>query len=158
MARANAAIEDVRAIAWRDLARSITQPLNDSDGRARSGLRALASLPHSLFSLILFLALLAIAAVTPSAIRAFQRRSRLRRANSIFAPRFWRCASTRRSPPTPDQSPADLLRNRSRWRAPELQAGDVMLADADGRILASEPPARRALAPRLTRDSARPRR
>ena len=63
MARANATVEDARAIAWSELAKSITQPLNDS-----SDARALALEPWLRYLVpvfaLLFLGFLAIAAVT----------------------------------------------------------------------------------------------
>ena len=66
MARANAAVGDVRAIAWRDLARSITQPLNEG-ARVRS--QAIEPWLRYIVPVValLFLALLALAAPSRSA-------------------------------------------------------------------------------------------
>jgi two-component system, cell cycle sensor histidine kinase PleC len=137
MARANAAIEDVRAVAWRDLAKSITQPLNDSAGG-----RALAFEPWLRYLIpsiaLLFLVLLALAAVghirseRHRAIEAAAREVDLRASvlamslNQTFAA-------------DPSQAPADLLR-KVLEASPELQAGNVTLADADGLIVANDPP------------------
>ncbi|WP_158814165.1 PAS domain-containing sensor histidine kinase [Methylocapsa sp. S129] len=138
MARANATMEDVRAVAWRDLARSITQPLNDN-----TGARSQAFEPWLRYLIpaiaLLFLALLALAAVSHirserhRAIDAAEREVDLRASvlamglNQTFAA-------------DPSQTPGDLL-HKVLGASPDLQAVDVTLADSDGHILASEPPA-----------------
>jgi two-component system cell cycle sensor histidine kinase PleC len=138
MARANAATEDLRAVAWRDLAKSITQPLNDNVG-ARSlplepWLRYL--IPSVAF---LFLALLAIAAVghlrseRHRAIDDAAREIELRAA--VLAMRIDQALAA-----APGQTPGELLRGVLA-ASPELNAGEVMLADSEGQILASEPAA-----------------
>jgi two-component system, cell cycle sensor histidine kinase PleC len=138
MARANAAVEDVRAVAWRELARSITQPLNDSPaGRSWSFEPWLRYLIPSVA--LLFLVLLALAAVSHirserhRAIAAAAREVDLRA--SVLAMSLNQALSTE-----PNQTPVDLL-HKVLAAGPELQAGEVTLADADGQILASEPPA-----------------
>jgi two-component system cell cycle sensor histidine kinase PleC len=143
MARANAALEDVRAVAWRDLARSITQPLNDSAGaRAWPFESWLRYLIPSIA--LLFLVLLALAAVghirseRHRAIEAAAREVDLRA--SVIAMGINQALAAE-----PNRTPAELLREVL-GASPELQAGDVMLADMDGRILATEPPAGDAIA------------
>jgi two-component system cell cycle sensor histidine kinase PleC len=138
MARANAAAEDVRAVAWRDLAKSITQPLNDS-----AGARSLSFEPWLRYLIpaiaLLFLVLLALAAVSHirserhRAIDAAAREVDLRA--SVLAMSLNQALSAE-----PNQTPVDLL-HKVLDAGPELQVGEVTLADADGQILASEPPA-----------------
>jgi two-component system cell cycle sensor histidine kinase PleC len=138
MARANAAVEDVRAVAWRDLAKSITQPLNDS-----AGARSLSFEPWLRYLIpsiaLLFLALLALAAVSHirserhRAIDAAAREVDLRA--SVLAMSLDQALAAE-----PNQTPVDLL-HKVLGASPDLQAGDVTLADIDGQILASEPPA-----------------
>jgi two-component system, cell cycle sensor histidine kinase PleC len=136
MARANAAVGDVRAIAWRDLAKSITQPLN-----AGAPARPLAFEPWLRYIVpafaLLFLALLALAAIShirserQRAVEAAVREVDLRASalamalNQAFAV-------------APDQSPAGLLREVLQAN-PELRVGEVMIADGNGRVLAGEP-------------------
>jgi two-component system cell cycle sensor histidine kinase PleC len=136
MARANAAMGDVRAVAWRDLAKSITQPL--SDGTAA---RSAAFEPWLRYLIpavaLLFLALLAIAAVSHihserhRAIEAAAREVDLRA--SVLAMELNQALTA-----TPDQAPGDLLRGVL-GTSPEMQAGEIMLTDVGGQILASEP-------------------
>ena len=139
MARANAAIEDVRAVAWRDLAKSITQPLNDSAGARSLSFRALASLsdPRHRSSV-------------PGPPGACGGRPHPLRASSRDRCRGARGRSSRFGPRDESQSGAvgrDPTRRPSTCStkfstaSPELQVGEVTLADADGQILASEPPA-----------------
>jgi two-component system cell cycle sensor histidine kinase PleC len=141
MARANAAIEDVRAVAWRDLAKSITQPLNDSaGGRALAFESWLRYLIPSIA--LLFLVLLALAAV--GHIRAERHRAIEAAAREVDLRASVLAMSLNQTfAADPSQAPADLLR-KVLEASPELQAGDVTLADADGLILANEPPSHNA--------------
>jgi two-component system cell cycle sensor histidine kinase PleC len=136
MARANATVEDARAIAWSELAKSITQPLNDSSSARASALEAWLRYLVPVFAL-LFLGFLAIAAVThlrSERSRAIEAAAReLDLSASVLAMRIDQALAGR-----PDQSPADLLRSVL-TASPELQPGDVLLANADGQILAGEP-------------------
>ncbi|MGD0719776.1 MAG: ATP-binding protein [Roseiarcus sp.] len=136
MARANAAAGDARAIAWRDLAKSITQPSNEGPhARSWTGGRLLRyALP--LVALV-FLALLVVAAVghirseRHRAIDAAAREVELRA--SILAMSLDAAIAA-----TPDRSPGDLLR-AALQASPDLRAGEIALADPSGRIVASEP-------------------
>ena len=136
MARANAAIGEARAFAWRDLAKSITQPLNDSKDRRASVLEAWLRYLAPAFALI-FLALLAIAAVAhlraerSRAIDAAARELDLRA--SVLAMRVDQTIAA-----TPNLSPAEVLRNVLNATEPN-PTGEIMLAGPDGQILASEP-------------------
>ncbi len=141
MARANAAIEEARAVAWRDLARSITQPLND--GATARSIAFDAWLRYLIPAVALaFLALLAIAAV--GHLRADRQRALGAAARevdmraSVLAMRLNQALAA-----APDLAPGDLLRSVLA-ESPELHAGQVMLADGEGRILASEPAASEA--------------
>ena len=141
MARANAAIEEARAVAWRDLARSITQPLND--GATARSIAFDAWLRYLIPAVALaFLALLAIAAV--GHLRADRQRALGAAARevdmraSVLAMRLNQALAA-----APDLAPGDLLRSVLAEN-PELHAGQVMLADGEGRILASEPAASEA--------------
>ena len=136
MARGNAATEEVRAVAWREIARSITQPMNESaDTRTLAFETWLRYLVPG-FAL-LFLALLAVAAV--GHLRADRQRALGAAARevdmraSILATRLNQALAD-----MPEQAPGDLLRGVLAAN-PELHVGQVMLADVDGRILASEP-------------------
>jgi two-component system, cell cycle sensor histidine kinase PleC len=138
MARANAAMEEVRAVAWRDLAKSITQPLND--GASARSLALEVWLRYLIpTAALLFLVLLAIAAV--SHLRADRQRALGAAARevdmraSILAMRLNQALDAAR-----DMTPGELLRGVLE-ASPELRAGQVMLADAEGQILASEPAA-----------------
>ncbi len=136
MARANATMDGARAIAWSDLAKSITQPLNDS-----ANARALLLEPWLRYLVpifaVFFLGLLAVAAVThlrserARAIEAAARELDLRA--SVLVMRIDEAIAA-----APGQSPADLLRGLL-GASPELGADDIMLADGNGQILASEP-------------------
>jgi two-component system cell cycle sensor histidine kinase PleC len=134
MARANAAMGDVRAIAWRDLAKSITQPLNE-------GAQSLAIEPWLRFIVpvvaVVFLALLGLAAVTH--IRSERQRAIEAAALEVDL-RASALAMTLNQmiAAAPEQKPAELL-SAVLAASPELRAGEIMLADADGQILASEP-------------------
>jgi two-component system, cell cycle sensor histidine kinase PleC len=138
MARANAATEEVRAVAWRELAKSITQPLND--GASARSLTFEAWLRYLIPAVaLLFLALLAVAAV--GHLRADRQRALGAAARevdmraSILATHLNQALAD-----TPDLAPGDLLRNVLTAN-PELHVGQVMLAGVDGRVLASEPTA-----------------
>ncbi len=136
MARANAATEEVRAVAWREIAKSITQPLNDS-----ASARSLAFETWLRYLIpavaLLFLALLAVAAV--GHLRADRQRALGAAARevdmraSILATRLNQALAN-----MPELAPGDLLRSVLAAN-PELHVGQVMLADVDGRVLASEP-------------------
>src|SRR5260370_25098409 len=138
MARANATMGDVRAIAWRDLARSITQPINEG-ARART----LAIEPWLRYIVpvvaLLFLALLALAAVSHI-------RSERHRALSAAAREVDLRASTlamtlnQAVAAAPDRNPGDLLRDVLA-ATPELRAGEIMLAEPGGTLARSEPAA-----------------
>jgi two-component system cell cycle sensor histidine kinase PleC len=136
MARANATVEDARAIAWTALAKSITQPLSDSKDARAVALEPWLRYLVPVFAL-LFLGLLAVAAVThlrserARAIEAAARELDLRA--SVLAMRIDEALAA-----TPGQSPVDLLRSLL-VASPDLQADDVMLADPAGQIMASEP-------------------
>jgi two-component system, cell cycle sensor histidine kinase PleC len=141
MARANAAMEEARAVAWRDLARSITQPL--TEGATARSLAHDAWLRYLIPAVALvFLALLAAAAVghlradRQRALGAAEREVDMRA--SILAMRINQALAA-----ASDSAPADLLRSVLA-ESPELRAGEVMLADAAGRILASEPAGERS--------------
>ena len=108
MARANAAAGDARAMAWRVLAKSMTQPLNEG---ARAKPLAIEPwlrlvLPAAAF---VFLALLTVAAISHirserhRAIEASAREVELRA--SILAMSLDRALAA-----APDQAPGDLLR------------------------------------------------
>jgi two-component system cell cycle sensor histidine kinase PleC len=136
MARANAATEEMRAVAWREIARSITQPLND--GVSARSLAFETWLRYLIPAVaLLFLALLAVAAV--GHLRADRQRALGAAARevdmraSILATRLNEALAD-----TPELAPGDLLR-RVLAANPELHVGQVMLADIDGRVRASEP-------------------
>ncbi|MGA2042795.1 MAG: ATP-binding protein [Roseiarcus sp.] len=136
MTRANAAAGDARALAWRDLARSITQPSNE-DSRARSSTGGpLLRYALPLVALI-FLALLVVAAVghirseRHRAIDAAAREVEMRAAILAMSLDAAIAAS-------PDETPGDLLR-AALQASPDLRAGEITLADPSGRIVASEP-------------------
>ena len=136
MARANAATEEVCAVAWREIARSITQPLND-----RASARSLAFETCLRYLIpaaaLLFLAVLAVAAVghlsadRQRALGAAAREVDMRA--SILATRLDQALVD-----TPNLAPGELLR-AVLTANPELHVGEVMLADGEGRLLASEP-------------------
>ena len=136
MARANATVGDVRAIAWRDLAKSITQAPNDG-APARfwafeSWLRYMVPA-----AALIFLALLAFAAVhhiradRHRAIEAAAREVDLRA--SLLALSFEQAFAA-----APDQAPGEALRAALGANA-DLRAGEAIYADAAGNILAREP-------------------
>jgi two-component system, cell cycle sensor histidine kinase PleC len=136
MTRANAAAGDARALAWRDLARSITQPSNE-DSRARSSTGGpLLRYALPLVALI-FLALLVVAAVghirseRHRAIDAAAREVEMRAAILAMSLDAAIAAS-------PDETPGDLLR-AALQASPDLRSGEITLADPSGRIVASEP-------------------
>ena len=141
MARANAATEEVRAVAWREIAKSITQPLNDSASARSSAFETWLRYLIPAVAL-LFLALLAVAAV--GHLRADRQRALGAAARevdmraSILAMRLNQALAD-----TPELAPGDLLRSVLAAN-PELHVGQVMLADVDGRVLASEPAAHEA--------------
>lgn len=138
MARANAAAGDARAMAWRVLAKSMTQPLNEG---ARAKPLAIEPwlrlvLPAAAF---VFLALLTVAAISHirserhRAIEASAREVELRA--SILAMSLDRALAA-----APDQAPGDLLR-AALGASPEAGGAEVLVADPNGQILASEPTA-----------------
>ncbi len=136
MARGNAATEEVRAVAWREIARSITQPMNEGADTRTLALETWLRYLVPGFAL-LFLALLAVAAVghlrtdRQRALGAAAREVDMRA--SILATRLNEALAD-----MPEQAPGDLLRGVLAAN-PDLHVGQVMLADVDGRILASEP-------------------
>ena len=103
MARANAAAEDVRAVAWRDLAKSITQPLSDSKDARAVALEPWLRYLVPVFAL-LFLGLLAVAAVThlrSERARAIEAAARAEVEEAV--------AFARDSPPLTERAAAELV-------------------------------------------------
>jgi two-component system, cell cycle sensor histidine kinase PleC len=137
MARANAAMEDVRAVAWRDLAKSITQPLTDS-ASARSP--AFERWIRYLIPVValLFLVLLAVAAV--SHIRAERHRALDAAAREVeLRASVLAMSLDQARAAEPNLAPADLLQ-KVVGSNPEFDASEVTLADGEGQILAIDPP------------------
>jgi two-component system cell cycle sensor histidine kinase PleC len=139
MARAHAAIEGVRADAWRDLTRSITQPLKNA---ASARTLALDAWLRYLIPAMALVFLVALAAAAVGHLRADRERALVAAAHevdmraSVLAMRLNRAAAA-----AGVAAPAELLRSVLA-ESPELRAGEVMLADGQGRILAREPPGR----------------
>jgi two-component system cell cycle sensor histidine kinase PleC len=143
MARANAAMEDVRAVAWRDLAKSITQPLNDSAGGRSPVFERWFRYLIPIVAL-LFLVLLAVAAV--GHIRSERHRALDAAAREVdLRASVLAMSLDQELAADPAETPADLLR-KVIGSSSELQAGEITLADSDGKILASDPPVADALA------------
>jgi two-component system cell cycle sensor histidine kinase PleC len=136
MARANAAMADVRAATWRDLAKSITTPLNEGAGARSLAFEAWARYAVPILALA-FLALLAAAAVGHirserlRAIDAAAREIDLRA--SVLASRLDDAIAT-----APERTPNEWLISVLS-ASPELAGGEVLVADATGQIVASQP-------------------
>jgi two-component system, cell cycle sensor histidine kinase PleC len=141
MARANAAAGEVRAIAWRDLTKSITQPWNDSAGARSFALEPWFRylVPAIAFLFLVLLTLAAVGHIRSERHRAIEAAAReVDLSASVLAMGLNQALASE-----PNQTPANLL-GKVLGANPELRVGDVTLAGADGQILASEPPAAEA--------------
>src|SRR5579862_4510254 len=126
MTRAHAAADGARAVAWRDLARSITQPLNDA---ATSRSLALDARLRYLVPTIALVILVALAGAAVGHLRAERQRALGAAAQevdmraSILAMRVNEALAKETN-----VAPGDLLRDVLA-ESPDLRGGEVMIAD-----------------------------